>query len=125
MGPMINHSCCLKHVNCEYVCTDLDEVTTPNPKPQTPNPKPQLLNPNLPLHGGYIPKPEATHTPHPKPQAPNLNPQPQPPTPSQAIGAFYTGPPRAVDFPEIDSYKVTALLSGLNHPQPSTLNPNP
>ena len=33
MGPMINHSCCLKHVNCEYVCTDLDEVTTPNPKP--------------------------------------------------------------------------------------------
>ena len=99
MGPMINHSCCLKHVNCEYVCTDLD--------------------------GGYIPKPEATHTPHPKPQAPNLNPQPQPPTPSQAIGAFYTGPPRAVDFPEIDSYKVTARLSGLNHPQPSTLNPEP
>ena len=35
MGPMINHSWCLKHVNCEYVCTctDVDEVTTPNPKP--------------------------------------------------------------------------------------------
>ena len=110
-------------MNCEYVYTDVDEVTTPNPKPQTANPK--CLNPDIPLDGGYIPKPEATHTPHPKPQAPNLNPQPQPPTPSQAIGAFYTGPPRAVDFPEIDSYKVTARLSGLNHPQPSTLNPNP
>ena len=28
MGPMINHSCCVKHVNCyncEYVSTDIDE----------------------------------------------------------------------------------------------------
>ena len=24
MGPMIDHSCCLKHVNCAYVRTDAD-----------------------------------------------------------------------------------------------------
>ena len=25
MGPMINHTCCVRHVNCEYVSTDVDE----------------------------------------------------------------------------------------------------
>jgi hypothetical protein len=25
MGPMINHTCCVKHVNCEYVSSDVDE----------------------------------------------------------------------------------------------------
>jgi hypothetical protein len=25
MGPMVNRCCCVKHVNCEYVSTDIDE----------------------------------------------------------------------------------------------------
>ena len=25
MGSRINHSSCLRHVNCEYVCADVDE----------------------------------------------------------------------------------------------------
>jgi hypothetical protein len=25
MDAMINHTCCLRHVHCEYVCTDVDE----------------------------------------------------------------------------------------------------
>ena len=63
------------------------------------------------------PKPGAPHPTNPAPnldpkqaKAPNLNPRPQTPTPSQAIGAFYTGPPRAVDFLDFDSHKVNLFF---------------